>query len=113
MVVLFSFVFFHFSVKIYLPPDLPRNYRPVHYFRPVIAAGSENCHLQKVLEESTGKLGSDTAQGRHALNASQRREQLGETVLKGIDRYYGAFPCSSGPQFVYMAVNIWSRLERF
>lgn len=69
--------------KIYLPPDLPRNYRPVHYFRPVIAAGSENCHLQKVLEESTGKLGSDTAQGRHALNASQRREQLGETVLKG------------------------------
>lgn len=81
MVVLFCF--FHFSVKIYLPPDLPRNYRPVHYFRPVIAAGSENCHLQKVLEESTGKLGSDTAQGRHALNASQRREQLGETVLKG------------------------------
>ncbi|NXC45769.1 GPTC1 protein, partial [Penelope pileata] len=70
--------------KIYLPPDLPRNYRPVHYFRPVIAAGNENYHLQKALEESTGKLVSDTTQqSRHALNASQRREQLGETVLKG------------------------------
>ncbi|XP_009874265.1 PREDICTED: G patch domain-containing protein 1, partial [Apaloderma vittatum] len=70
--------------KVYPPPDLPRNYRPVHYFRPVIAVGSENSCLQKALEESTGKLESDTAQqGRHALNASQRREQLGETSLKG------------------------------
>ncbi|NXF08101.1 GPTC1 protein, partial [Smithornis capensis] len=71
-------------IKIYPPPNLPRNYRPVHYFRPVIAAGSENSHLQKALEESTGKLESDpTHQGRHALNAAQRRELLGETGLKG------------------------------
>ncbi|NXP28063.1 GPTC1 protein, partial [Scytalopus superciliaris] len=71
-------------VKIYPPPPLPRNYRPVHYFRPVIAAGSENSRVQKALEESTGKLGSDPAQqSRHALNAAQRREQLGETGLKG------------------------------
>ncbi|NXI35802.1 GPTC1 protein, partial [Galbula dea] len=70
--------------KIYPPPDLPRNYRPVHYFRPVIAAGNENHHLRKVLEESAGKLQSDaTQQSRHALNASQRREQLEETGLKG------------------------------
>ncbi|KAF1531791.1 G patch domain-containing protein 1, partial [Eudyptes sclateri] len=70
--------------KIYPPPDLPRNYRPVHYFRPVIATGNENCCLQKALEESTGKIGSDTTQqSRHALNASQRRERLGETGLKG------------------------------
>ncbi|NWT39056.1 GPTC1 protein, partial [Chroicocephalus maculipennis] len=70
--------------KVYPPPDLPRNYRPVHYFRPVIAAGNENCHLQKALEESTGKLESDaTQQSRHALNASQRRERLGEAALKG------------------------------
>ncbi|NWS73688.1 GPTC1 protein, partial [Crotophaga sulcirostris] len=70
--------------KVYPPPDLPRNYRPVHYFRPVVAAGNDNCHLQKVLEESTGKLGSDTTQqSRHALNASQRGERLGEPALKG------------------------------
>ncbi|NXO45381.1 GPTC1 protein, partial [Locustella ochotensis] len=71
-------------IKIYPPPSLPRNYRPVHYFRPVITAGTENRHLQKALEESTGKLESDpTHQSRHALNAAQRREQLGETELKG------------------------------
>ncbi|NXG20034.1 GPTC1 protein, partial [Grallaria varia] len=71
-------------VKIYPPPNLPRNYRPVHYFRPVIAAGNENSRVQKALEESTGKLESDpTQQGRHALNAAQRRERLGETGLKG------------------------------
>ncbi|NXT01072.1 GPTC1 protein, partial [Jacana jacana] len=70
--------------KVYPPPDLPRNYRPVHYFRPVTAAGDGNCHLQKVLEESTGKLESGPAQqSRHALDATQRREQLGETALKG------------------------------
>ncbi|XP_074013950.1 G patch domain-containing protein 1 isoform X2 [Numenius arquata] len=70
--------------KVYLPPDLPRNYRPVHYFRPVIAAGNENCRLQKALEESTGKLASDLAQqSRHNLDASQRRERLGEAALKG------------------------------
>ncbi|NXD28859.1 GPTC1 protein, partial [Spelaeornis formosus] len=72
------------ALKIYPPPSLPRNYRPVHYFRPVITAGSENCRVQKVLEESTGKLESDPAhQSRHALTAAQRREQLGETELKG------------------------------
>ncbi|NXA06795.1 GPTC1 protein, partial [Sapayoa aenigma] len=71
-------------VKIYPPPALPRNYRPVHYFRPVRAAGSENSPLQKALEESTGKLRSDPAhQGRHSLDAAQRRELLGETGLKG------------------------------
>ncbi|NWH61299.1 GPTC1 protein, partial [Geococcyx californianus] len=70
--------------KTYPPPDLPRNYRPVHYFRPVVAAGNDNSHLQKVLEESTGKLESDTTQqSRHALNASQRAERLGEAALKG------------------------------
>ncbi|NXN92515.1 GPTC1 protein, partial [Rhinopomastus cyanomelas] len=70
--------------KVYPPPDLPRSYRPVHYFRPVIAPGNENPHLRKALEESTGKLESGTTQhSRHALNASQRREQLGETGLKG------------------------------
>lgn len=51
----------------------------------MIVAGNENCHLQKALEESTGKLESDpTHQSRHALTAAQRREQLGEAELKGI-----------------------------
>ncbi|NXS18392.1 GPTC1 protein, partial [Mystacornis crossleyi] len=71
-------------IKIYPAPSLPRNYRPVHYFCPVLTAGSESCHLQRALEESTGRLGSDPAQqSRRALSAAQRREQLGEPELKG------------------------------
>ncbi|KAJ7311927.1 hypothetical protein JRQ81_006247 [Phrynocephalus forsythii] len=70
--------------KIYLPPDLPRDYKPVHYFRPVIKASSENSHLAKTLAESSGKLDSDAAlQSRHQKTAAQRRELLGETSLKG------------------------------
>ncbi|KAG8144048.1 hypothetical protein E2320_001174, partial [Naja naja] len=45
----------------YPPPDLPRDYRPIHYFRPVIKATAENSHLLQALAESTGKLLSDTA----------------------------------------------------
>ncbi|XP_009076852.1 PREDICTED: G patch domain-containing protein 1, partial [Acanthisitta chloris] len=69
-------------VKVYPPPHLPRNYRPVHYFRPVLAAGNESSCLQKALEGSTGKLESDQL-GRHGLSAVQRRERLGEAALKG------------------------------
>ncbi|XP_026531720.1 G patch domain-containing protein 1 isoform X2 [Notechis scutatus] len=70
--------------KTYPPPDLPRDYRPIHYFRPVIKATAENSHLLQALAESTGKLLSDTAiQSRHQKTASERREVLGETALKG------------------------------
>ncbi|KAF2987075.1 hypothetical protein EK904_013762 [Melospiza melodia maxima] len=78
-------------VKIYPPPSLPRTYRPVHHFRPVLPAGSESCRLQRALEHSAGKLESDPAQhGRHALSAAQRREQLGEAELKGerLERFF-------------------------
>ncbi|XP_015264223.1 PREDICTED: G patch domain-containing protein 1 [Gekko japonicus] len=70
--------------KIYLPPDLPRDYRPVHYFRPVISASSGNTHLAQTLAESTGKLENETTlQSRHQKSATQRRELLGETALTG------------------------------
>uniref|UniRef100_A0A6J0V9X0 G patch domain-containing protein 1 isoform X1 n=1 Tax=Pogona vitticeps TaxID=103695 RepID=A0A6J0V9X0_9SAUR len=70
--------------KIYPPPDLPRDYRAVHYFRPVIKESSENPHLAQTLAESTGKRESDATQpSRHQKTASQRRELLGETSLKG------------------------------
>ncbi|XP_062997000.1 G patch domain-containing protein 1 [Elgaria multicarinata webbii] len=70
--------------KTYPPPDLPRDYKPVHYFRPVIKATSENSHLVQTLAESTGKLESDGAlQSRHQKTATQRRELLGEASLQG------------------------------
>ncbi|XP_038609959.1 G patch domain-containing protein 1 isoform X1 [Tachyglossus aculeatus] len=72
------------SKKIYPPPELPKDYRPFHYFRPVIAAGSENSHLLQALAESSGKLSvAMPQQSRHQLNASKRRELLGETPLQG------------------------------
>lgn len=78
----------------------------------MIAAGNENYHLQKALEESTGKLqDAMTQQGRHALNAAQRREQLGETGLKGIDTSDHTCACVSGLLFVCITVKIWSSLE--
>ncbi|KAM5295567.1 G patch domain-containing protein 1 isoform 1-T1 [Glossophaga mutica] len=72
------------SKKIYPPPELPRDYRPVHYFRPVVAATSDNSHLLQVLSESAGKAIHDQGtHSRHQLNASKRGELLGETPVKG------------------------------
>ncbi|CAH7359153.1 Gpatch1 [Phodopus roborovskii] len=72
------------SKKIYPPPQLPRDYRPVHYFRPVVAPTSENAHLLQVLSESSGKAGQDAGtHSRHQLNASKRGEMLGEMPVQG------------------------------
>ncbi|KAM9755910.1 G patch domain-containing protein 1 isoform 2-T2 [Dama dama] len=72
------------SKKIYPPPELPKDYRPVHYFRPVVAATSENSHLLQVLSESAGKPTNDPGtHSRHQLNAYKRGELLGETPIQG------------------------------
>ncbi|KAG5200637.1 hypothetical protein JEQ12_005171 [Ovis aries] len=72
------------SKKVYPPPELPRDYRPVHYFRPVVAATSENSHLLQVLSESAGKPTNDPGtHSRHQLNACKRGELLGETPIQG------------------------------
>ncbi|XP_059849340.1 G patch domain-containing protein 1 isoform X2 [Hypanus sabinus] len=75
------------SMKVYGPPELPRDYRPVHYFRPVVSSGAVSTTVAQALMESTGQLSSDTTtKSRHQLNAAQRRELLGERALPG--------PCS-------------------
>ncbi|XP_004600763.2 G patch domain-containing protein 1 [Sorex araneus] len=72
------------SKKTYPPPDLPKDFRPVHYFRPVVAATTENSHLRQVLSESAGKAAPGLGtQSRHQLNASKRGELLGETPAHG------------------------------
>ena len=79
----FFIVFFFF--KIYPPPELPKDYRPVHYFRPVVAATSENSHLLQVLSESAGKPTNDPGtHSRHQLNACKRGGLLGETPIQGM-----------------------------
>ncbi|XP_069495281.1 G patch domain-containing protein 1 isoform X2 [Ambystoma mexicanum] len=70
--------------KIYLPPDLPKDYRPVHYFRPVLPTNNENSQALQVMLKSSEKPQSDIPQqSRHQLSSSQRRDLLGETSLQG------------------------------
>ncbi|XP_067854309.1 G patch domain-containing protein 1 isoform X2 [Heptranchias perlo] len=70
--------------KIYGPPELPRDYRPVHYFRPVVAPGTVSTAMAEALVASAGQLSTDAGQkGRHQLNSTQRRELLGEDALQG------------------------------
>ncbi|XP_072451882.1 G patch domain-containing protein 1 isoform X1 [Chiloscyllium punctatum] len=70
--------------KVYGPPDLPRDYRPVHYFRPVVVPGTVSTIVAQALDASTGQHGTETGpRGRHQLNATQRRQLLGETALQG------------------------------
>uniref|UniRef100_A0A8C1G4K6 G patch domain containing 1 n=1 Tax=Cyprinus carpio TaxID=7962 RepID=A0A8C1G4K6_CYPCA len=68
---------------VYPPPDLPRDYRPVHYFRPVVDLSTVSPIVAQALQASRGHLSQDAPQqGRHSLDSSQRRDMLGETVAK-------------------------------
>ncbi|KAK7176319.1 hypothetical protein R3I93_000542 [Phoxinus phoxinus] len=69
---------------VYPPPDLPRDYRPVHYFRPVVDPSSVSPIVAQALKASRGHLSQDAPeQGRHNLDSAQRRDVLGETPLEG------------------------------
>uniref|UniRef100_A0A3B4DW06 G-patch domain-containing protein n=1 Tax=Pygocentrus nattereri TaxID=42514 RepID=A0A3B4DW06_PYGNA len=69
---------------VFPPPDLPRDYRPVHYFRPVVDTSSVSPLVAQALQASHGQLSQDAPQqGRHMLDSAQRREMLGETSLQG------------------------------
>ncbi|TRY65139.1 hypothetical protein DNTS_022290 [Danionella cerebrum] len=72
---------------VYPPPDLPRNYRPVHFFRPVIDPTSVSPIVAQALQASRGQLSQDEPQqGRHKLDSTQRRDMLGETPLQDRER---------------------------
>ncbi|KAM4017923.1 LOW QUALITY PROTEIN: G patch domain-containing protein 1 [Anomaloglossus baeobatrachus] len=75
------------SKKVYPAPDLPKDYRPVHYFRPVLAENSQNSAVLQAMIESSLKPSETSVKeqpaSRHQLNASQRRELLGEAPLQG------------------------------
>ncbi|XP_051576587.1 G patch domain-containing protein 1-like isoform X1 [Myxocyprinus asiaticus] len=69
---------------VYPPPDLPRDYRPVHYFRPVVDSSSVSPIVAQALQASRGHLSQEAPQqGRHTLDSAQRCEMLGETPLQG------------------------------
>ncbi|KAJ8343358.1 hypothetical protein SKAU_G00306870 [Synaphobranchus kaupii] len=69
---------------VYPPPVLPRDYRPVHYFRPVLDLSSVSPQVAQALQTSVGHMPQDPQpKGRHQLDSSQRRELLGESSLQG------------------------------
>ncbi|XP_058639617.1 G patch domain-containing protein 1 isoform X2 [Onychostoma macrolepis] len=69
---------------VYPPPDLPRDFRPVHYFRPVVDSSTVSPIIAQALQTSRGHLSQEAPQqGRHSLDSSQRRDMLGETPLQG------------------------------
>ncbi|KAG7315045.1 hypothetical protein KOW79_021133 [Hemibagrus wyckioides] len=69
---------------VFPPPALPRDYRPVHYFRPVVDTSSVSPLVAQALQTSRGQLSQDAPQqSRHTLDSTQRREMLGETSLQG------------------------------
>ncbi|XP_072527303.1 G patch domain-containing protein 1 [Salminus brasiliensis] len=72
------------SKTVFPPPDLPRDYRPVHFFRPVVDLSSVSPLVAQALQVSRGHLSQDAPQqGRHTLDSAQRREMLGETTIQG------------------------------
>lgn len=72
------------SITVYPPPELPRDYRPVHHFGPAVTVGTASIALLQALDQSAGQLNAPAAtHGRHHLNATQRRELLGESALAG------------------------------
>ncbi|XP_037304061.2 G patch domain-containing protein 1 isoform X1 [Pungitius pungitius] len=73
---------------IYPPPSLPRDYRPVHRFRPSLDAlglSGASPALAEALRVSRGHMVSEEPQhgGRHQLDSGQRRNLLGEDALQG------------------------------
>ncbi|XP_056134849.1 G patch domain-containing protein 1 [Lampris incognitus] len=66
-------------------PVLPRDYRPVHYFRPVVDISNVSPLVAQALQASRGQLPQAGAPqvGRHQLDSAQRRSLLGETALQG------------------------------
>ncbi|XP_061592405.1 G patch domain-containing protein 1 isoform X2 [Cololabis saira] len=73
---------------IFPPPVLPRDYRPVHYFRPPVEISKlsgVSPALAEALKASRGHMVTEEPQkgGRHQLDSGQRRTLLGEEALQG------------------------------
>ncbi|XP_071015215.1 G patch domain-containing protein 1-like isoform X2 [Oncorhynchus clarkii lewisi] len=70
---------------IFPPPNLPRDFRPVHYFRPVVDLSSVSPMVAQALQTSRGHMAQEAPSkgGRHQLDSAQRRELLGEATLQG------------------------------
>ncbi|XP_047436954.1 G patch domain-containing protein 1 isoform X2 [Mugil cephalus] len=73
---------------VFPPPSLPRDYRPVHHFRPPVEVSrlsGVSPALAEALKTSRGHMVTEEPQkgGRHQLDSGQRRALLGEDTLEG------------------------------
>ncbi|XP_063738289.1 G patch domain-containing protein 1 isoform X2 [Eleginops maclovinus] len=73
---------------IFPPPSLPRDFRPVHRFRPAVDVShlsGVSPALAQALRASRGHMVTEELQqgGRHQLDSGQRRALLGEDALQG------------------------------
>ncbi|XP_074523404.1 G patch domain-containing protein 1 [Halichoeres trimaculatus] len=73
---------------IFPPPDLPRDYRPIHRFRPGVDISNlpgVSPALAEALRTSRGHMVKEEPEqgGRHKMDSGQRRALLGEDSLQG------------------------------
>ncbi|XP_034038819.1 G patch domain-containing protein 1 [Thalassophryne amazonica] len=73
---------------VFLPPSLPKDYRPIHRFQPAVISANVpgiSPALAKALRMSRGHMVQEEPQhrGRHQLDSDQRRALLGEETLQG------------------------------
>uniref|UniRef100_A0A8C7K9Q1 G patch domain containing 1 n=1 Tax=Oncorhynchus kisutch TaxID=8019 RepID=A0A8C7K9Q1_ONCKI len=106
------------TVGIFPPPNLPRDFRPVHYFRPVVDLSSVSPMVAQALQTSRGHMAQEEPSkgGRHQLDSAQRRELLGEATLQGADcSLYSSETCRHNKMFAphaeqqqQEALSVWS-----
>ncbi|XP_030232517.1 G patch domain-containing protein 1 isoform X1 [Gadus morhua] len=70
---------------VFTPPSLPRDYRPVHHFRPVVDLTKVSPIVAAALQASRGQMVPEPTgpSGRHNMDSGQRAALLGEEALQG------------------------------
>ncbi|XP_064867285.1 G patch domain-containing protein 1 [Oncorhynchus nerka] len=92
---------------IFPPPNLPRDFRPVHYFRPVVDLSSVSPMVAQALQTSRGHMAQEEPSkgGRHQLDSAQRRELLGEATLQGPSSVFDLFSVLGSCQITESLLN--------
>uniref|UniRef100_A0A674CS94 G patch domain containing 1 n=1 Tax=Salmo trutta TaxID=8032 RepID=A0A674CS94_SALTR len=90
---------------IFPPPNLPRDFRPVHYFRPVVDMSSVSSMVAQALQTSRGHMAQEEPSkgGRHQLDSAQRRDLLGEASQFNPSRF-----APQSEQQQQEALSVWS-----
>ena len=71
--------------QVFTAPALPRDYRPVHHFRPVVDLSKVSPIVAAALQASRGQMVPEPTgpTGRHTMDSGKRATLLGEQTLQG------------------------------